>query len=52
MKVAAAEAIASLIPDDKISEDYVIPSAFDLGVADVVAEAVAKCAVEEGLAQK
>lgn len=31
MKVAAAEAIASLIPDDKISEDYVIPSAFDLG---------------------
>lgn len=52
MKVAAAEAIASLIPDDKISEDYVIPSAFDLGVADVVAEAVAKCAIEEGLAQK
>ena len=52
MKVAAAEAIASLIPDDKISEDYVIPSAFDLGVADVVAEAVAKCAVEEGLAQQ
>lgn len=42
MKVAAAEAIASLIPDEKISEDYVIPSAFDLGVADVVAEAVAK----------
>lgn len=52
MKVAAAEAIASLIPDEKISEDYVIPSAFDLGVADVVAEAVAKCAREEGLAQK
>ena len=52
MKVAAAEAIASLIPDEKISEDYVIPSAFDLGVADVVAESVAKCAIEEGLAQK
>lgn len=52
MKVAAAEAIASLIPDEKISEDYVIPSAFDLGVADVVAEAVSKCAVEEGLSQK
>ncbi|MBS5988247.1 NAD(P)-dependent malic enzyme [Anaerococcus hydrogenalis] len=52
MKVAAAEAIASLIPDDKISEDYVIPSAFDLGVADVVAEAVAKCAREEGISQK
>lgn len=52
MKVAAAKAIASLIPDDKISEDYVIPSAFDLGVADVVAEAVAKCAREEGISQK
>ena len=52
MKVSAAEAIASLIPDDKISEDYVIPSAFDLGVADVVAEAVAKCAREEGISQK
>lgn len=52
MKVAAAEAIASLIPDEKISEDYVIPSAFDLGVADVVAEAVAKCAREEGISQK
>lgn len=52
MKVAAAKAIASLIPDDKITEDYVIPSAFDLGVADVVAEAVAKCAREEGISQK
>ena len=52
MKVAAAEAIASLIPDDEISEDYVIPSAFDLGVADVVAESVAKCAREEGISQK
>ena len=52
MKVAAAEAIASLIPDEKISEDYVIPSAVDLGVADVVAEAVAKCAREEGISQK
>lgn len=52
MKVAAAEAIASLIPDEKISEDYVIPSAFDLRVADVVAQAVAKCAKEEGISQK
>lgn len=52
MKVAAAEAIASLIPDDKITEDYVIPSAFDMGVADVVAESVAKCAREEGISQK
>lgn len=52
MKVAAAEAIASLIPDEKISEDYVIPSAFDLRVADVVAQAVAKCAKEKGISQK
>lgn len=49
MKVAAAHAIASLIDDDDIREDYVIPSPFDMRVADVVAESVAKCAVEEGV---
>lgn len=49
MKVAAAYAIASLIDDDDIREDYVIPSPFDMRVADVVAESVAKCAVEEGV---
>ena len=42
MKMAAALALASLVPEDKLSEDYVIPEAFLPGVADVVAEAVMK----------
>ena len=40
MKMAAALALASLVPEEKLSEDYVIPEAFMPGVADVVAEAV------------
>lgn len=51
MKIAAAHAIASLIDDNDIREDYVIPSPFDMRVADVVAESVAKCAKEEGVIQ-
>jgi malate dehydrogenase (oxaloacetate-decarboxylating) len=49
MKIAAARGIASLISDDELKEDYVIPSPFDPRVADVVADAVAKQAREEGL---
>ncbi len=41
MKLAAAKAIASLVPDDKLSPEYIIPSALDKSVADAVAEAVA-----------
>ena len=41
MKLAAAVGLASMIPDDKIREDYVIVSAFEPDVADVVAKAVA-----------
>ncbi len=40
MKMAAAKAIASLIPDDELSETNIIPEAFHPSVADVVAEAV------------
>jgi len=39
MKVAAAYAIAGIIPDDQLKEDYIIPSAFHPGVADAVAKA-------------
>lgn len=39
MKVAAAYAIAGIIPDDELKEDYIIPSAFHPGVADAVAKA-------------
>mgnify|MGYP003623524120 CR=1 FL=1 len=45
MKVAAAYAIAGLIPDNELREDNIIPSALDKSVADAVAEAV-KNAVE------
>ena len=42
MKIAAAYALAGIISDGDISADNIIPSAFHPGVADVVAEAVAK----------
>lgn len=41
MKVAAAYAIASLVSDDELNEDYIMPNAFDPRVADAVATAVA-----------
>ena len=40
MKLAAAKALANLVSDDKLSADYVIPGAFEEGVAEAVAEAV------------
>ncbi|MCH5271507.1 MAG: NADP-dependent malic enzyme [Lachnospiraceae bacterium] len=40
MKLAAAIAIAGLVPEDKLSEDNIMPEAFDPQVADVVANAV------------
>jgi malate dehydrogenase (oxaloacetate-decarboxylating) len=42
MEIAAAHAIASLVTDDQLRADYIIPSALDKTVADVVAEAVAQ----------
>lgn len=51
MKLAAATAIASLISDDQLKEDYVIPSVFHPEAASVVADAVAKVAKEQGVAQ-
>ncbi len=40
MKLAAAEAIASLVPADELNEDHIMPQPFDPRVADLVAEAV------------
>ena len=40
MKLAAAEAIASLVPESELNEDNIMPEAFDPRVADLVAEAV------------
>jgi len=52
MKVAAAQAIADVIPEDELHEDYIIPSVFNRAVAPAVAEAVVKVAVEEGVARR
>ena len=51
MKLAAAHAIADLIPEDKLCEEYIIPSVFDEGVGDAMADAVERVAREEGLAR-
>ncbi len=52
MKVAAVFAISELIDEKDLREDYVVPDAFDPRVAPAVAAAVAKVAVEAGLARK
>ena len=49
MKLAAAEAIASLVSEDELSEDYIIPAAFDERVATTVAEAVKEAAIKTGV---
>ena len=51
MKMAAANALASLISEAELSEDYIIPKAFDPRVGASVAAAVAKAARETGIAR-
>ena len=52
MKMAAANALASLISEDELNAEYIIPYAFDPKVGPAVAKAVAKAAVESGVAAK
>lgn len=51
MKIAAAEAIASLVDPSELREDYVIPSPLNKEVAKVVAEKVAQAARDSGVAR-
>ena len=51
MKMAAAKAIAALIPDDELNEENILPKAFDPRIADAVADAVAQAARESGVAR-
>lgn len=51
MKVAATYAIANLIPDSELADDNVVPGAFNPDVAPAVAAAVAKAAMETGVAR-
>lgn len=51
MKMAAAMALSSLISDDELSADYIIPKAFDPRVGKAVAKAVAEAAIKSGVAR-
>ncbi len=52
MKVAAARAIADTIPTKELSEEYIIPSVFDRRVFKSVSNAVAKAAIDTGVARR
>ncbi len=49
MKIAAAKAIASLVSDEELRADYIIPVPFDKRVAETVAKAVKEAAIKSGL---
>ena len=51
MKIAAAKAIASLISDEELNPEYVIPSPFDKRVKEAVSKAVAQAARDSGVAR-
>ena len=51
MKVAAAEAIASLVSDEELSADYIIVPPFDERVGETVAKAVYEAAIKSGVAR-
>jgi malate dehydrogenase (oxaloacetate-decarboxylating) len=51
MEIAAATALAGVIPPEELSADYIIPSVFDKNVAPAVARAVANAAVDSGVAR-
>ena len=51
MKIAAANALANLISDEELNENYIIPAAFDPRVGPAVAKAVAEAARKSGVAR-
>ncbi len=52
MKLAAAQALASLVSDEELSPDYIVPKALDERVVPTVAKAVSEAAIKEGVARK
>jgi len=52
MKLAAAYAIASVIADNELNEDYIIPGVFNPKVAELVAKATAEAAIKTGVIRK
>ena len=51
MKIAAAYALANLISEEELKDDYILPAAFDPRVRDAVAKAVADAARASGVAR-
>jgi malate dehydrogenase (oxaloacetate-decarboxylating) len=51
MKIAASEAIAGIIDENELNEDYIIPDAFDKRVAEYVAKAVSEAARKTGVSR-
>ncbi len=51
MKIAASFAIASLVEEDKLNPDYILPHAFDSRVGETVAKAVKDAAIKSGVAR-
>src|SRR6201991_5254010 len=52
MKLAAARAIASVIPENELGPEYIVPSVFNRAVSTAVADAVAQAAIAAGLARR
>jgi len=52
MKLAAGQALASVVTPDELSAEYVIPSVFNRDVATTIAEAVAQAAIDSGVARR
>ena len=51
MNIAAAYAIASMVSDDNLKEDHIIPDALNKETADAVAKAVKQAAIDSGVAR-
>ena len=51
MKIAAANALAGLVSDEELNEEYIIPKAFDPRVGETVAAAVKQAAIDSGVAR-
>ncbi len=52
MRLAAAEALAAVISEEEVNEDYIVPSVFNRALVPQVAAAVAAAAISEGVARR
>lgn len=52
MKIAAAKAIASLVSEEELHPDYILPEPFDKRVKEAVAKATAEAAIRSGVARR